>query len=51
MSGTVLDFDGDSERTLLLWSLYSQVVAVLKMFSFSSWRRSDCSALSVFSTA
>ena len=35
----MLDFDGDNVRTPLLYSLHSQVVAVLKIFSFSAWRR------------
>lgn len=38
VSDIVLDFDGDNVRTPLLWSLHSQVVAVLKIFSFSIWR-------------
>ena len=32
VSDIVLDFDGDNVRTPLLWSLHSQVVAVLKIF-------------------
>ena len=39
VSDIVLDFDGDKVRTPLLWSSHSQVVAVLKIFSFSTWRR------------